>query len=90
MTNLICGICHDDLYFYYYKSNKCDCNVRYHLNCIIKWHIINKTCIYCKKKININLNKIKNKYIENVIILLSFILIIIIYFIFIVYNINGI
>ena len=74
MTNLICGICHEDIYIYYYKSKECDCNVRYHLDCIIKWHKINKKCIYCKKKVNIDLEKIKNKYIENIFTLISIII----------------
>ena len=75
MTNLKCGICQEDIYIYYYKSKQCDCNVRYHLDCIIEWHKINKTCIYCKKKVNIDLNKIKNRYIENIIILIIIIII---------------
>ena len=70
MTNLICGICQEDIYIYYYKSKQCNCNIRYHLDCIIEWHKINKTCIYCKQKMNIDLNKIKNRYIENIIILI--------------------
>lgn len=74
MSNLICGICHEDIYIYYYKSKECDCNVRYHLDCIIKWHKINKKCIYCKKKVNIDLEKIKNKYIENIFTLISIII----------------
>ena len=74
MSNLICGICHKDIYIYYYKSKECDCNVRYHLDCIIKWHKINKKCIYCKKKVNIDLEKIKNKYIENIFTLISIII----------------
>ena len=74
MSNLICGICHEDIYIYYYKSKECECNVRYHLDCIIQWHKINKTCIYCKKKVNIDLEKIKNKYIENIFILISIII----------------
>ena len=62
------------IYIYYYKSKECDCNVRYHLDCIIKWHKINKKCIYCKKKVNIDLEKIKNKYIENIFTLISIII----------------
>jgi len=88
MTNLICGICHEDLYIYYYKSNKCECNVRYHINCIIKWHKINNVCIYCKKKININLEKIKNRYLEHLIVLII-IIIIIITILFNFYNYNN-
>ena len=82
MTNLICGICHEDIYIYYYKSKECECNVRFHIDCIIKWHKINKKCIYCKKNVNIDLRKIKNKYWEKIIFLISFIFIIL-YFIFI-------
>ena len=78
MTNLICGICQEDIYIYYYKSKQCDCNVRYHLDCIIEWYKINKTCIYCKQKMNIDLNKIKNRYIDNIIILIIILIIIII------------
>ena len=85
MTNLICGICQEDIYIYYYKSKQCDCNVRYHLDCIIEWHKINKTCIYCKQKMNIDLNKIKNRYIENIIILIIILIIIIIISIFKIY-----
>jgi len=88
MTNLICGICHEDIYIYYYKSNKCKCNVRYHINCIIKWHKINKSCIYCKKNVDINLRKIKNRYMEKLTIFISIIFINIIFII--LYKINGI
>jgi len=48
--NLVCGICQEDIYIYYYKSKECECNVRYHIDCIIEWHKINKKCIYCKKR----------------------------------------
>ena len=86
MANLICGICHEDIYIYYYKSNQCKCNVRYHYDCIIEWHKINKTCIYCKQKVNIDLNKIKNRYIEKLIIFINIIFIIL----FLLYYINYI
>jgi len=87
MTNLVCGICHEDIYIYYYKSKECECNVRYHIDCIIKWHKINKKCIYCKKNVDIDLRKIKNRYGEHLIVLIS---IIILYFVlFYIYVIND-
>lgn len=71
MTNLKCGICHENIYLYYYKSDKCECNVRYHISCAIKWHKINKICIYCKKKTTINLEKNINRYLEHIVIFIN-------------------
>jgi len=83
MSNLICGICQEDIYLYYYKSNKCNCNIRYHISCAIKWHKINKVCIYCKTKDNINLQKKNNRYWEHIIVLINILVII---FIVLYYN----
>lgn len=81
MTKSICGICHEDIYLYYYKSNKCKCNVRYHLSCIIDWYKINNVCIYCKNIDNTDVNKIRNKFYEIFILLISIIIIILYYYI---------
>lgn len=56
-----CGICLQPLSIFYYKSS-CKCNVRYHYECIIKWYKISKTCVYCKKKDNIDINIINYRY----------------------------
>ena len=37
MTNLIWNLSGRYIY-YYYKSKQCNCNIRYHLDCIIEWH----------------------------------------------------
>jgi hypothetical protein len=77
--NFTCPICLDKIQIFYYKSKNCNCNIRYHNECVIKWHKISKTCIYCGKKINIDLNKIRNKYYEYIVIILNLIIILFYY-----------
>ena len=85
MSHLICPICLDKINIFYYKSKSCNCNIRYHLNCVYTWYKINNICIYCKKKDNkSNIDSIINKYIELFIIFINFI----IFFILYIYNAN--
>ena len=75
-----CGICLQPIYLIYHKSN-CKCRCYYHIDCVISWYNINNSCIYCKKKDNININyliKKQNKFYQ----LISYFIILSILFIF--------
>ena len=73
--NFTCPICLDNIHIFYYKSKNCNCNIRYHNNCIIKWHKISKKCLYCGQETTIDLDKIRNKYYEYMLIIISFVII---------------
>ena len=59
--NMNCGICLQPISIFYYKG-KCDCNVRYHYECVISWYRYNKICIFCKKNDCINLRFLEYRY----------------------------
>ena len=76
---MICGICLENVYFPYYKG-PCDCKNYYHIECIREWYKKRKICIYCKKIDNINIRDIgkkQNKILENILLLLGFLIIVI-------------
>ena len=66
-----CGICLQPLFIFYYKG-KCNCNVRYHYECILKWYKIKKRCIYCGKCDTNEIALIKYKYYKYVNIICIF------------------
>ena len=84
MKNNICPICLSNINILYYKSKTCNCNIKYHLNCICNWYKVNNICIYCKKKDTNTYKNIEvkiNKYLE-IIILITILTIIFILYIY--------
>ena len=65
----ICPICLDNIYIFYYKSNNCNCNLRFHYNCIINWYKYNSCCILCKTEDKTNVLKKKNKDYEKILLI---------------------
>ncbi len=72
-----CNICLEDIFMFSYKS-KCKCNLHYHYECIEEWYRYKNCCIICKKKDNTNIQYIKSKLYETI-ILFIFIFCIILY-----------
>lgn len=78
MSNYICPICLSNIYIIYYKSKSCNCNIRYHLDCVYKWYKINNICIYCKKRDKNTYKNIQikiNKKLEIIVFFLNLIII---------------
>ena len=75
----ICAICYEPIYCFYYQS-KCNCKLYYHLDCIIEWYRINRTCIQCRKKdtnTTHQINKKLNTLLQLVVLIMSCTMIII-------------
>lgn len=84
-----CLICHDKEYpqltiklnsnIYYLK--KCNCDGYIHKNCLDIWINFNRSCPYCRKKMEINsffkkiIYKITNTYFKNIFIYYAFFII---------------
>lgn len=83
---LKCNICMEPIYIFYYTrytnkniinpdySNKCNCKLYFHIDCILEWYKYSRKCIICNKvdlKTNQEIRKQYNKSMELFILFIS-------------------